>query len=131
MADNSSERPSETFVGRPERSFGTFPGRSPESRIHVVSARTSANPYAALNMFCLNVKTREHAQFTGCISFAVFICLTVALFMILEGYSIFYIIGGIIVYAFLAESLFRQPKTCSIIAYLIFEVGFVVVFRIV
>ncbi|KAE9551686.1 hypothetical protein FO519_005091 [Halicephalobus sp. NKZ332] len=125
-------RSSELFSARPPelhsgRSPESAPGRSPESRIHVVSARTSTNPYSSLNILCLHLKTREHAQFVGCLSFALFICLTVVSFMFFGVMSIFYIIGGIVIYAFLTESLFRQPKVCSVTVYLIFEllqVGF-------
>jgi len=42
--------------------------------------------------------------------------------MLFGAWGIFYIIGGIIIYAFLAESLFRQPKGWSIFVYIIFEV---------
>uniref|UniRef100_A0A7E4WAJ6 MARVEL domain-containing protein n=1 Tax=Panagrellus redivivus TaxID=6233 RepID=A0A7E4WAJ6_PANRE len=41
--------------------------------------------------------------------------------MIYQIGSLFFIVGGIVVYAFLAESLFRVPRPCGVLAYLIFE----------
>lgn len=96
--------------------------RNVSTNVHIVSARISSNPYALLNFLCWKVKTREHSQFVGCLSFALFICLTVASFMIFEALSVFFIVIGIVVYAFLSESLFRQPKLCGIMFYIIFEV---------
>uniref|UniRef100_A0AC34QZN2 Uncharacterized protein n=1 Tax=Panagrolaimus sp. JU765 TaxID=591449 RepID=A0AC34QZN2_9BILA len=97
------------------------PTRNVSTNVHVVSARISSNPFALLDFLCWKVKTREHSQFVGCLSFALFICLTVASFVIFEAMSVFFIITGIVVYAFLSESLFRQPKLCGIMFYIIFE----------
>lgn len=43
-------------------------------------------------------------------------------FVVFQAISIVYIIAGIVIYAFLMESLFRVPKKLAILAYLIFEV---------
>ena len=96
---------------------------TPGPRIHVVSARTSQNPYALINLYCAKVRTKEHSQFVGILSFALFICLTVASFMVYEAEAIFFIVFGIFIYAFLTESLFRSPRPCGVLMYLVFEVG--------
>jgi hypothetical protein len=103
-----------TTTASPPSSHGT-------PSVHVVSARTTNNPYAMINLYCTKVKTREHSQFVGILSFALFIVLTVASFMVFEADAIFYIVFGIFIYAFLTESLFRSPRPCGILLYLVFE----------
>jgi hypothetical protein len=97
------------------------PPSSATTRIHVVSARTTNNPYALIDLRCAKVKTKEHSQFIGILSFALFIVLTVVSFVIFEADAIFFIVFGIFIYAFLTESLFRIPRPCGVLLYLVFE----------
>uniref|UniRef100_A0A914Z3S3 Uncharacterized protein n=1 Tax=Panagrolaimus superbus TaxID=310955 RepID=A0A914Z3S3_9BILA len=98
-----------------------IPPSGATTRIHVVSARTTNNPYALIDLRCAKVKTQEHSRFIGIVSFALFICLTVISFMIYEADAIFFIVFGIFIYAFLTESLFRIPRPCGVLLYLVFE----------
>ncbi|KAH7722526.1 hypothetical protein AAVH_09926 [Aphelenchoides avenae] len=92
-----------------------------------ISERRTINPHNTFLCMCTRFRTKEHSQLIGIVSFSVFICLCVVSFVVFQAISIVYIIAGIVIYAFLMESLFRVPKKLAILAYLIFEalqVGF-------
>jgi len=99
----------------------------------VQSARTGANPYATFKCFCLTIRTKEHAQLIGVLSFAVFICLTVIAVVDYWPMALIYIGVGIFIYAYLMDTLFRTPRKYSVLAYLVFEtlqIGFYIAFII-
>lgn len=58
----------------------------------------------------------------GIISLSVFVVLIVLSYSLFGVFSIAYIVGGIIVYGFLMESLLRKPNKISILGYVTFEV---------
>ncbi|KAL3101964.1 hypothetical protein niasHS_003373 [Heterodera schachtii] len=93
-------------------------------------AANANNPYAHFKCCCATFNIKDHAQFCGVLSFALFLCLVLISMMLFGSLSLFYIFVGVVVYILLMKTLFGVVNKLSLLFYIFFEaiqIGFYLV----